>query len=570
MLQGRDTGWGARGPVKSWCSPQRLYILLVGVGGIVALGMALPQWEPVPVLPMALMLGAAILMDAYPLPMPGGGAMSLTFGVTLTAQLLYGTLPAALVNVLGNLIGYGLLNRRPWDRTLFNAGQFALTILTAGAVATRMGLRPLPASTGIAVPPLDLVFIYVGVYWVMNNLLVGVALYFHQAHSIREFLRVFFRWLPVDGLSTAIAVAAHAVVMIGYQSYGVTGMAAGLTLFLMVNYLLRLHMRLVEAHHDLQSLYEITKGLAGVLELADAFRWIARAVHQLAPADAFAVYLAEDEDVLRVQYAAHPDAAAIRGRVAGDGAVRLAASSRQVVEQVEEPSLVTESFRPTRVLAVPLSADERLVGCLCLARRGRGFGDRERRLLSILSSPMALAIQTGLIYGRTQTMAHTDPMTGLYNYRYFSMRLREAVRRASASGQPLALILIDLDEFSDINNQFGHPAGDEVLRQFAQVLRSSVRQQDIVARYAGDEFVAILPGARREEAEAVAERIREAVLRHRFTDPTGQIVFPLRCSLGVAVYPFDGPSDEDLIAAADRNMFRQKRHHFERYRRERA
>ena len=537
---------------------------------MVALALALRRWEPVPALPFLMMLTAAILMDAYPLPMPGGGAMSLTFGVTLTAQLLYGTVPAALVNVLGNLIGYGLLNRRPWERTLFNAGQFALTILTAGAVATRLGLHPWPAPTGIAIPPLHLVFVYVAVYWVMNNALVGLALYFHQAHPTREFLRLFFRWLPVDALSTGFAVAAHSVVMMAFQVYGLVGMVVGLILFLMINYLLRLHMRLVEAHHDLQSLYEITKGLAGVLELDHAFCWIARAVQQLAPSDAFAIYLAEEDDVLRLQHAAHPDAERIQGRVAGAGAVQEAALSRQVVERGDEPTLVTENFQPSSVLAVPLSADERLMGCLCLARRHRAFGDRERRLLSILASPMALAIQNGLIYGRTQTMAQTDPMTGLYNYRFFSMRLREAVRRASAGGQPLALILIDLDNFSDINNQFGHQTGDQVLRQFADVLRHSVRQQDLVARYAGDEFVAILPGARREEAEAVADRIRDAVFRCRFTDASGQVYFTLRFSLGVAVYPYDGPSDEDLIAAADRNMYREKRHHRERDRRERA
>ncbi|EKP94639.1 GGDEF domain-containing protein [Thermaerobacter subterraneus] len=556
--------------MRSWRSPQRVYILAVGVGGMVALILALRQWEPVPALPMLMMLAAAVLMDAYPLPMPGGGAMSLTFGVTLTAQLLYGTVPAAIINVLGNLIGYGVLNRRPWDRTLFNAGQFALTILTAGAVSTRLGLHPWPAPTGITVPPLHLVFVYVAIYWVMNNALVGLALYYHQAHPTREFLRLFFRWLPVDALSTAFAVAAHSVVMIAFQAYGEIGMAVGLTLFLMINYLLRLHMRLVEAHHDLQSLYEITKGLACVLELDDAFGWIDRAVQQLAPSDAFAVYLAEEGDVLRLQHAVHPDAGEVQGRVAGEGAVRRAARERQLVEHVDEPTLVTENFEPSSVLAVPLSADERLMGCLCLARRHRAFGDRERRLLSILASPMAMAIQNGLIYGRTQTMAHTDPMTGLYNYRFFSMRLREAVRRASATGQPLALILIDLDNFSDINNQFGHRDGDHVLRQFADLLRHSVRQQDLVARYAGDEFVAILPGARREEAEAVADRIREAALRYRFTDLSGQIFFPLRFSLGVAVYPYDGPSDEDLIAAADRNMYREKRHHRERYRREHA
>ena len=550
--------------MNKWRNPRGVYILSVGVGGLVVLALVAHTAEPVPPLPMTLLLLGAILLDAFPLPMPGGGAMSLTFGIVLTTQLLFGTVPAALVNVVGVLVGYGLLSRRPWERVIFNAGQFALTILTAGTVATSLGLHPWTAADGIAVPPLHLVFLYIAIFWVMNNALVGLALYYHQAHPPREFLRFFFRWLPVDALSTGVAVAAHIVLMIAYQIYGIAGMGVGIGLFLMVNHLLRLHMRLVEAHHDLQALYDITRGLAGVLELDDAIRWIGRAVEQLAPSDAFAIYLVEEDDVLRLHHASHPEADVLRGRVAGEGAVRRAAATRQPVDGLDEPTLVTEHFRPLGVLAVPLAADDRLMGCLCLARRDRAFGDREVRLLSILASAMALAIQNALVYGRTQILAHTDPMTGLYNYRYFSMRLREAVRRASATGQPLSLILIDLDNFSDINNRFGHQTGDEVLRQFAVVLRSSVRQQDLVARYAGDEFVAILPGARREEAEAVAERVREAVLRHRFTDTTGQIFLTLRLSLGVAVYPYDGPSETDLIAAADRNMYREKRDHRER------
>ncbi|HEY8393791.1 MAG TPA: sensor domain-containing diguanylate cyclase [Thermaerobacter sp.] len=540
---------------------QRVYVLSVGAGGLVVLAFAARNAVVPDPLPMVLLLAGGIVLDRFPVKVPQGGAISLTFGLVLTAQLAFGTVPAALINVLANLIGNGLLGRRPWDRALFNAGQFAFTTLLAGSVVSRLGLHPWILDPQTPPPPLWLLLLYIGLYWAVNNALVGLALYLDQPHPPRLFLPPFVRSLEADALSTVLAVVAGTVLIIAFRVYHLPGIAVGLGLFLLANYMLRLHAGLLEANHDLRTLYDVTRRLAGVLALDDAVACIQHAVAELAPCEAFALYLTDEDQRLKISHAHHPAADTLQGRVAGEGAVARAALTRQVITEGTEPTLVTGDFQPRYVLALPLTADDRLVGCLGMARLYQPFSERERRLLSILSSAMAMAIHNGLVYGRTEELARTDPMTGLYNYRYFNAHLREAMRRANATNEPLSLILIDLDNFSDINNDFGHQTGDEVLRQFAALLRTSVRQDDVVARYAGDEFVVVLPGSGREEAEAVAERIREAVRQHRFVDASGQVILRLQASLGVAVYPYDGQTDGDLIAAADRNMYRQKHHH---------
>ncbi|PZN09170.1 MAG: GGDEF domain-containing protein, partial [Bacillota bacterium] len=427
---------------------QRVYVLSVGVGGLVLLAVALRDAALPYTLPVALLLAGGIVLDRFPVKVPQGGAISLTFGLVLTAQVAFGTVAAALVNVLSNLIGNGLLSRRPWDRALFNAGQFSVTTLLAGSVVTRLGLQPWIDDHQMAPPPLGLLLLYIGLYWVVNNALVGVALYLDQPHPLRVYLPPFLRSLEADALSTGLAVVAGTVLIIMFRVYDVAGIAAGLVLFLLANYMLRLHAGLLEAHHDLRTLYEVTMGLAGVLALEDAIAWIERAVAQLAPCEAVAIYLGDDDQRLRVRHAHHPEAKALKGRVAEEGPVTRAALTRQVVTEGTEPTLVTEGFQPRYVLAVPLTADDRLVGCLCMARLYRPFSERECRLLAILASAMAMAIHNALVYGRTEELARTDPMTGLYNYRYFNARLREIMRRATATNEPMSLILIDLDNFS--------------------------------------------------------------------------------------------------------------------------
>src|SRR5204862_2914188 len=141
------------------------------------------------------------------------------------------------------------------------------------------------------------------------------------------------------------------------------------------------------------------------------------------------------------------------------------------------------------------------------------------------------------MYGRMEQMATTDGLTGLVNHRTFQERFVESLARAERNKAPRALLLTDVDHFKKVNDTYGHPTGDEVLRGVAQVVRDCVRKVDVAARYGGEEFAIVLEGTDREGARQLAERIRSEVEKQQFQSQKGP--FGCTLSLGIAVYPDD-------------------------------
>ncbi|HEU4616178.1 MAG TPA: diguanylate cyclase [Kofleriaceae bacterium] len=159
---------------------------------------------------------------------------------------------------------------------------------------------------------------------------------------------------------------------------------------------------------------------------------------------------------------------------------------------------------------------------------------------------------------RLAQLAVTDGLTGLYNHRHLHERLSLEVERSQRSGLPLSLLRLDVDHFMQFNDTFGHPAGDEVLRQLARVLNDTRRANDVVARYGGEEFAVILVDTAKFTAAKVAERVRERVAGHDFSD-AAQRAGKISVSIGVATFPDDGTDAEALVRAADTALYAAKR-----------
>lgn len=152
-------------------------------------------------------------------------------------------------------------------------------------------------------------------------------------------------------------------------------------------------------------------------------------------------------------------------------------------------------------------------------------------------------------HGHLSALAATDGLTGLLNHRAFRERLGVELRRALHSGHPLSLLFLDVDHFKPINDTFGHPAGDEVLRALAPLLTAGVRPCDIVARYGGEEFAVVLSDTGRHGAEVVGERLRVSIARHPWT------LRPLTVSIGAATTDHTVVDANDLLARADRALY---------------
>jgi diguanylate cyclase (GGDEF)-like protein len=174
---------------------------------------------------------------------------------------------------------------------------------------------------------------------------------------------------------------------------------------------------------------------------------------------------------------------------------------------------------------------------------------------SELRNPKVIEIGTFLA---TERNAVTDSLTGLYNRHFFDTSMRREAKRASRYGLTFSLVLLDLDNFKEVNDHYGHQAGDEALRACSDIIRESVREIDVACRYGGEEFAIILPETERAGAFIVSERIRSDV-EHLFHDRTirnGKLELSL--SGGVAIFPIDTESEEELLTMADQALYRSK------------
>jgi diguanylate cyclase (GGDEF)-like protein len=208
-------------------------------------------------------------------------------------------------------------------------------------------------------------------------------------------------------------------------------------------------------------------------------------------------------------------------------------------------------------LAIPLGLDGRESGVLYLTPRDADFGDDARELAHWLASQASIALENARLHRLVERQANTDGLTELPNRRHFEEALETEISRVERFDGSLALILADLDDFKQVNDRYGHQAGDDVLRTFADILRTTVREIDLPARYGGEEFAVLLPQTDLEGAHQLAERLRRALAaRPMSTHPGGLVA--VTASFGVAAFP-DAPTPAALFASADEALYRAKR-----------
>jgi diguanylate cyclase (GGDEF)-like protein len=158
---------------------------------------------------------------------------------------------------------------------------------------------------------------------------------------------------------------------------------------------------------------------------------------------------------------------------------------------------------------------------------------------------------------RLRKLSITDGLTELFNHRHVHELLRDEFERTRRSGEPLGVVMFDLDRFKKVNDTYGHPTGDVILYETARILRETAREIDMVGRYGGEEFIALLPNSDEAEAAAFAERVRLAVEGHLYRDESNEI--RMTCSSGVASFPDSGAdSPEDLLKRADEALYAAK------------
>ena len=218
-------------------------------------------------------------------------------------------------------------------------------------------------------------------------------------------------------------------------------------------------------------------------------------------------------------------------------------------------------------MALPIEVGGVVAAVLLVTRvgAGRAYSDLEHGIADLLSAQVAIALQNADLHARVAESAVRDPLTGLLNRRFFDEAVEAAYAHARRTGTELSLIVLDLDRFSSVNNEYGHAVGDAVLRRVARAIKSAVRDGDIVVRYGGEEFVVIAPATDGDGGVEAAERIRDAVAESGSELVDGRIV-PLTVSAGVASL-VDEADGRGLFRAADSALLAAKRAGRDRVRR---
>jgi diguanylate cyclase (GGDEF)-like protein len=199
------------------------------------------------------------------------------------------------------------------------------------------------------------------------------------------------------------------------------------------------------------------------------------------------------------------------------------------------------------------------LGAISIARHGQPFTREEEELLEYLAGQAVVSIENASLHETVERQAVTDELTGLANMRAFTSILDRELERSRRFDTPLGLLMLDLDDFKQVNDTYGHQQGDEVLAQVAGVLRKISRELDTPARYGGEEMAVVLPQTDVEGAEFLAERIREAVEALHVPRLRGGGALRVTASIGVASVPYEAVDRDSLIAAADAALYRAKR-----------
>jgi diguanylate cyclase (GGDEF)-like protein len=204
-------------------------------------------------------------------------------------------------------------------------------------------------------------------------------------------------------------------------------------------------------------------------------------------------------------------------------------------------------------------AHARVSGVVSVARRDRAFTVAERELFHYLAEQAAVSIENVGLHETVERQAVTDELTGLFNRRRFQEAMATEVERSKRFGQPVGLVLLDLDDFKNVNDTYGHQQGDLVLREVARVLRETSREIDEPARYGGEELAVVLPGTDLEGAYNLAERVRAGIEELVLPLLDGEGILSVTASFGVATLPGSADDMRDLVAAADEALYRAKR-----------
>jgi diguanylate cyclase (GGDEF)-like protein len=320
----------------------------------------------------------------------------------------------------------------------------------------------------------------------------------------------------------------------------------------------KLYSQLQRRAAQLEAINAIAKRTTVELDLKELLDRLCIQLPQSFPVQSVSIFL-RDEDgdlILRAQQGELPSRLKL-GDVLPHSYSCTAAEDGQHRPFCGDPSKCPAVCFPegrTEVCLPLVSFGENIGLLVCATRQDNAFMANDIQALESVADILATATQNARYVDRVRQLAYRDGLTGVFNRRYFESRLVDEVTRAARYGGGVSVLMIDLDHFKKINDDFGHMLGDDVLRTVSSVFVRQLRKVDVVCRYGGEEFAIVLPATQGASAAAVANKLRRAVANNHFPG----VPYPVTVSVGVSEFPANGITRDDIVRAADSALYEAK------------
>lgn len=329
--------------------------------------------------------------------------------------------------------------------------------------------------------------------------------------------------------------------------------------------------QLLSESEDFAAYYELSKKMSASLNLEDIFSILLDSTKNVVPFDAAALVILDEitkrlkiKAVRQIELGFEDLELSPRNSLVGwamECKRTLYIPNASDIKRDEHAFILSEKI-PIKginsILIIPLFVKNEPVGALFFGSREVGaFDAYHQRLLETLANQAAVSISNAQLFSKLERLAIFDGLTGLYNHRYFQEQLSRELARAERTNSKVVLILLDIDHFKRINDTYGHPTGDVVLKHVASAIKNAVREVDFVARYGGEEFAIIMPEIDALSASQFAERLRSEIESSHAQTDFGPI--QITVSLGVSAYPDFDKTRSALIDTADKALYHAKR-----------